>query len=127
MLDTPEPKTIEIVYDGECPICNAMFTRFLRLRQDKWRVVLTDAREHMDVARMLAREYGVDINDAFAVRIEQEWSFGGAALFSLFLAEKVRRPGLRRVALRLMRVIYPILSAGRRALLWLLGRRLIRY
>ena len=122
-----QAKTIQVVYDGECPVCSYLFADVLRLRSTGWHLVLTNARDFPDEARMLMMDYGVDINREFGSCIDGDWRFGGEALYAIFLVDRFQSAWINRGLLRLLRFVYPVMRSGRNVLLWTLGREPIKY
>lgn len=119
---------IWVVYDGECPFCNA-YVRMLRLRKATGDVRLIDARsDHPIVAELKAK--GLDLDEGMALKIGDEVYHGDACMHRLALLS-----GPSDLANRLhywifskptwARALYPWLRAGRNAALRLLGKRRI--
>lgn len=120
---------VEIIYDGQCPVCDAYF-RYQRLRESGIPVELVDARARPELVREFAAR-GIDLDRDFVLRVGEVEYVGGDAMF--VLASLGARTNLsRRVSFHLFRsrllarALYPVLRAGRRALLFALGRGPIR-
>jgi predicted DCC family thiol-disulfide oxidoreductase YuxK len=118
-------EAVQIVYDGQCPACDAYF-RFQRLEQNGVKVQFIDAREHPEIVReCLAR--GIDLNRDFVLRVGSAEYVGGDAAFVL-ASLGMKGNFLRKLNSRLLRsrsvarVIYRVMRVGRMALLLLLGR-----
>ena len=119
--------SIQIVYDGECPVCNA-YVRMLRLRA-LGEVELINARDDHPLVGSL-HSAGVDLDQGMAVKIDEELYLGDQAIQRLALMSGsstifnrlnfwVFKSGSRS------KFLYPILRAGRKLLLTLLGRKTI--
>ena len=114
-----------IVYDGDCPFC-ARYARLVRLRRAVGPVTLHDARAGGPlVSRLSAAGYDLDegmvllyggavYHGADCMHMLALLSGGGGAANRLFAAV-FRHPGTARR-------LYPVLRAGRNAVLRLLGR-----
>ncbi|MDF3607124.1 DUF393 domain-containing protein [Paracoccus sp. DMF-8] len=112
---------IQIFYDGECPLCSS-YVRMINLRRAVGQVELIDARSgDLRVAELRAQ--GVDFDSGMAVRHGGRLCHGAEAMALLSALSSGRGPLIwlmrapRRAAL-----VYPVLRAGRGALLRLLGR-----
>ncbi len=121
-------QSVDIIYDGQCPVCAAYF-RLQRLRDNGIAARLIDAREHPDLVASLARR-GIDLNRDFVLRVGEADYIGGEAMFVLAslgarhtLARKLAAAAFRSRSVTLL--LYRVLRVGRRALLFLLGRPLI--
>lgn len=116
---------IAIYYDGECPFCSE-YTRLLRLRKAVGAVELIDLRERPDavrffIAKGLHPDAGmiVDTGDRYlsgdqAIHYLARWSEAQGCfswLNQLFFSSAGRS-----------RVSYPLMRAGRNAVLFLMGR-----
>ncbi|MDO5646605.1 DCC1-like thiol-disulfide oxidoreductase family protein [Paracoccus sp. (in: a-proteobacteria)] len=120
---TDENSLIEVVYDGECPFC-ADFTRMVALRR-LGPVDLIDARG--DDPRVAQIGAGLDLDRGMAVRHRGRVMYGdGAMAFLLAMSQPRGVWGLARWVFASPargRLVYPVLVAGRRIVLRLLGRR----
>ncbi len=117
-----------IVYDGECPFCTR-YARLVNLRRAVGPVTLLDAREGGSLVSRLAAE-GYDLDEGMVLLYGGETYHGGDCMHMLALlsggggavnrlcAAVFRRPGRARR-------LYPVLRAGRNAVLRLLGREKI--
>lgn len=117
---------LEIVYDGECPVCSA-WMRMTRLRESVGRVELVDARSGDPRVAALLRE-GQDLDRGMVVRWQGRTYHGAEALTLLALLSDgpAAWRWLQRAAFsrpRVARAVYPVLVRGRLALLRLLGRK----
>jgi predicted DCC family thiol-disulfide oxidoreductase YuxK len=117
---------LTLVYDGDCPLCSAYVTR-MRLRQIAGRLDLLDARQQPALVQRLERR-GYRLDEGMLVIVGDQYYHGAAAVHVLALMSS-RSGWLNRLNYSLFRssllasVLYPLLVAGRRALLWLLGRK----
>jgi predicted DCC family thiol-disulfide oxidoreductase YuxK len=117
---------ITIVYDGDCPLCQTFVTR-LRLRKAAGAVHLIDARQADAVVGWLTAQ-GYAIDDGFVVQVDDRLYYGAGAAQVLALLSS-RSDWFNALNYRIFRSpararwLYPPLVAGRRALLWLLGRK----
>ncbi len=121
--------TIEIFYDGECPLCRS-YVRLLRLRQQVGDVALIDARGE-DPRVEVVRDAGLDLDAGMAVRYGDGLYHGPEAVWLLSILSE-ERGGVGRALRRLLsdadraRHVYPWLAAGRRLALSILGKQRIR-
>jgi len=124
MRSTP---SIQIVYDGECPVCSA-YIRLLRLRA-LGEVELINARDDHALVRTL-KASKVDLDEGMAVKIGEELYLGDQAIQRLALMTGPST-AFNRVNFWVFKSstrsksLYPILRAGRKLLLTLLGRKTI--
>lgn len=114
-----------IVYDGECPFCTR-YARLVNLRQAVGRVTLLDARQGGPLVSRLAAE-GYDLDEGMVLLYGGQTYHGADCMHMLALlsggggavnrlcAAMFRHPGTARR-------FYPVLRAGRNAVLRLLGR-----
>jgi predicted DCC family thiol-disulfide oxidoreductase YuxK len=120
---------IEVTYDGACPVCRSVVHR-LKGRSDEQRISLIDARAAPDqVAKLAAR--GLDLDEGIVVKVGQSYFSGAEA--TRYLASLHAPAGwLERLfawgfgSARRAAFVYPLFRAGRRLLLFLLGRTPIR-
>ena len=114
-----------IVYDGDCPFC-ARYARLVTLRRAVGAVTLLNARAGGSLVSRLAAE-GYDLDEGMVLLYGGETYHGSDCMHMLALlsggggavnrlcAAIFRRPGTARR-------LYPVLRAGRNAVLRLLGR-----
>lgn len=118
-----------ILYDGECPLCQA-YCRTVRLRQAAGQLVLADARTHSGYLAQITA-LGIDINQTMAVSVGGIWYSGADALHMLALLSS-RSGVFNRLNYHLFklpavaRYSYPVLRSCRNLLLRLLGKTLIK-
>lgn len=115
-----------MIYDGDCPLCRS-YVAHMRLRRSAGSVTLLDARQHPQrVASLESRGYGLD--EGMVVQLADRIYHGAAAVHLLALLSS-RSGWFNRLNYHLFRsrrlssILYPWLVAGRRGLLWLLGRK----
>ena len=113
-----------LVYDGECPVCKR-YALYLDVRDAVGELALVDARD----GGALVEEIGnlpCDLNDGMVLKMDGRYYFGSDAFHMLALLSG--RGRVFGVVNRLLfgsrpaaRIAYPLLVAGRRALLRLMG------
>ena len=120
--------TLKIFYDGDCYFCSS-YVKLLQLREAVGPVELVSLRDGGEEAERIRRK-GYDLNSGFVVEHDGSPYFGSAAF--IYLNGLLEPAGHFNRALawisartRLASVVYPILVAGRIALLALQGRALI--
>ena len=117
-----------IIYDGECIFCQH-YVRFLRLRETVGPVELIDARSGDERVKQYARA-GYDLNEGMLFVLDGRVYHGSdavhvlATLSSPATAFNKVNSWLFRAPL-VSRLVYPVLKLGRRATLFVRGRRLI--
>ena len=117
-----------LIYDGECPFCSA-YVQFLRLKEAYGDIELVDARTDAALVSDLKLK-DVDLDEGMVLQIGDKMYHGAdcihvlslmsseSGLFNRFNGWVFRSPARSRV-------LYPILRAGRKTALVLLGRRKI--
>jgi predicted DCC family thiol-disulfide oxidoreductase YuxK len=118
---------ITVIYDGDCPFC-ASYVAMMRLRQAVGAVELVNARAP-DTRVRAVQDAGYDLDAGMVVLWQDEVFFGDGAVHLLAtlssgeggLLDRIQRAAFAepRRAARL----YPVLAAGRRLFLRLVGRR----
>jgi predicted DCC family thiol-disulfide oxidoreductase YuxK len=123
-----EGAALTLLYDGDCPVCNRYVT-LLRLREQFGELTLLNARQ-ASPQRSLVEQKGLDLNQGFALFVDEELYFGEHAIHALALMSSTS--GLfNRINYQIFRhatlakFLYPVLARGRLLLLKLLGRDLI--
>ena len=123
-----EGATLTLLYDGDCPVCNRYVT-MLRLREQFGDLTLLDARQ-ASPQRTIVEQQGLDLNQGFALFVDEELYFGDRAIQTLaFMGSgsdvfnRINYYIFRHATLA--RLLYPVLAAGRQLLFKLLGRSLI--
>jgi predicted DCC family thiol-disulfide oxidoreductase YuxK len=115
-----------LVYDGDCPLCNAYVSR-MRLQKAAKQLELVDARQEPELVGQLER-HGYRLDDGLLLNIGDQYFHGAAAMNVLALMSS-RSGWLNRLNYHLFRsrrtanTLYPALVFGRRILLRLLGRK----
>ena len=116
-----------LVYDGECPACRN-YARFLDARRaGGGELVLVNARDGGAIVDEI-RNLGYDLDKGMVLKMNGRHYFGADALSALASVSEPRGAfGIAHRALfaspRAARIGYPLLKAGRRALLKVLGKK----
>ena len=127
MTDANEPMDdVTLIYDGQCPVCTAYSCN---VDAGAAKLNRIDARSGKAEVQK-AVEAGVDLDDGMVVLHQGHLYHGAEAMHRMALLSP--KSGLRNRLNRLMfgnlavaRATYPILRAGRNALLRMLGRKKI--
>jgi predicted DCC family thiol-disulfide oxidoreductase YuxK len=122
--DRGEPVDAWLVYDGQCPFCSR-YARMVRLRQAVGRLRLVDAREGGAVVDEVTRA-GLDIDAGMVLKIGDRLYHGADCIHAIALlstpAGPLNRLNAAMFRSRLVsRLLYPVLRAGRNAVLSLRG------
>ena len=125
MISADKNRTITIIYDGECPLCNA-YVRHMRLKQNYGTVELVDARENIKVAQQYKNK-GMSLDDGMIVKIDDSEFYGPDAVHAMAMLSSSsgifnRVNSLIFSNARVSKFLYPVMKTGRAALLKLLGR-----
>ena len=115
-----------LVYDGDCPFCSA-YVRYVRVRDSLGRLHLVNAREPHPVAEEV-RARGLDLDEGMVLKLGGRYYHGADCIHVLALLSTGAGPFNRLNALifrseTAARHLYPVMRAGRNAVLRLLGRR----
>lgn len=120
---TSDKQNAQLVYDGDCPVCS-LYSRKTRLAGGE--LLRVDAREHCELVDELAA-HGYDLDEGMILKVGEKLYFGSDALHELALLSS--RKGILNRSMssifrnpKLARAVYPMLTACRKLLLWLLGR-----
>lgn len=114
-----------LMYDGDCPFC-AMYVRHMRASDAVGGLGLIDARDGGPLVEEV-RARGFDLDQGMVLRLGKRL-YHGAECMHVLAALGTRSGPFNRLnaavfsSPRLSRVLYPLLLAGRRATLTLLGR-----
>lgn len=124
-----DPHEVALIYDGECPVCTA-YSCSVGVAPGEGGLRRINARGDDALIRE-ATLAGLDLDDGMVVVHRGKLHHGADALH--LMARLAPRKGLRNRLNRALfgsrtvaRVSYPLLRAGRNALLRLLGRKKIR-
>jgi len=132
MTDTQDkPEELALIYDQECPVCTA-YSCSVEVDQGQAKgVKRINARSADDELVRKAREAGLDLDEGMVV-VHQGKLYHGAEALNI-MARLAPDHGFGNRLNRLMfgnrtvaRLSYPLLRAGRNALLKLLGRKKIK-
>lgn len=118
-------EAFQIFYDGDCSFCSA-YMRMINLQRAVGRVELIDARSGGPRVQAL-RDAGHDLDEGIVVRHGRQVLHGAEAMH--LLATLSQRRGILRALMRSPRraaLLYPVLKAGRRLTLTLMGRGKLR-
>lgn len=72
-----------LVYDKECPACNA-YCQFVRIREAAGELVLVDARESTEVLQQIT-DMGLDIDQGMVLKMNEQIYYGADAIHALAL------------------------------------------
>jgi predicted DCC family thiol-disulfide oxidoreductase YuxK len=129
MIPQTDGRTAWIVYDGQCPFCSR-YVQLLRLRESLGAVRLIDAREGGPIVEELQRA-GVDLDEGMVLKLDDRLYHGHDCIHVLALLStpsglfnRINAAVFRSAPTA--RMLYPVLRAGRNAVLRLLGRGKIR-
>lgn len=117
-----------LLYDGDCPFCSR-YVRWVRLRESLPGLRLVNARTGGPELGQV-RAAGLDVNEGMVLALDGRLHHGDRCIHTLALLSTPVGPfnRLNRAIFsssRLSGILYPVLRAGRNALLALLGRALI--
>jgi len=116
---------IILVYDHDCPVCHS-YCRVVSIRKAAGNMTILNARDNPPIMDEINR-LGIDMDQGFVLKIGEEFYHGADAIHSLALLS-TRTGVFNRLNYRifksktLSKFLYPILKAGRRGLLILLGK-----
>ena len=119
----PHGQDIQLVYDGECPVCKFYSRRIDVAEGDLSRV---NAREHCELVDEISAA-GYDLDEGMILKVDDQMFFGSDAIHELALRSS-RTGTFNRCTSwvfrhpRIARISYPLLTACRRLLLHVLGR-----
>lgn len=83
MLREPHQRDILLVYDEECPLCDA-YCRMVRIRQSVGALKLVNARDDSSVMLEITRK-GLDIDQGMVLKIDDVLYYGADAIHALSL------------------------------------------
>ena len=124
-------ETTYLIYDGECPLCKR-YVRMVRLKAAAGNVQLVNAREPGAAAHVIADVIarGYDLDEGMVLKQGERIAHGDDCITELALMTTPSNAFNRLNAWVFRsparaRALYPVLRAGRNALLALLGRKKI--
>ncbi len=125
MAESDKADALYVIYDGECPFCSR-YVRMVRLREAVGNVQLIDARSGDPKAKMLV-DMGYDLNEGMALIDGDDIYYADDCInrLALMSTDSGAFNKLNAAIFRsktCSRLLYPIMKAGRRAVLTLLGR-----
>ncbi len=124
-----KPEVMLIIYDGACPFCSA-YVRLLRLREQTAAVELLNARD-ADARIAHYQQQGYDLDQGMLV-VMGDAVYAGPDAIHMLAACSTRSGWFNRCNVWIFssrgrsRLVYPLLKAGRRIALLMLGIPLIR-
>jgi predicted DCC family thiol-disulfide oxidoreductase YuxK len=114
-----------LVYDKECPLCNA-YCQVVRIREAVGNLRIVDARESSAVMREIT-SMGLDIDQGMVLKMDEQIYYGTDAIHALALISS--RSGIFNrfnywifKSKRASRILYPLMRDGRNFLLKILGK-----
>lgn len=119
------PSETWIVYDGQCPFCSR-YVQLVRLRETLGPVQLIDARKGGPQVDKV-RQAGLDLDEGMVLKLNGRL-YHGADCINMLALLSTPSSGFNRLNAALFRsrtasrLLYPVLRAGRNAVLRLLGR-----
>ncbi len=119
------PEKVQIVYDGECPFCNA-YCKLVRIKGAAGEIELIDARQNSAIMNEITKA-GLDIDEGMVVKIGQKVYYGAEAIHVLSLLST--RSGIFNKLTyyvfkspKVSAILYPLLRNTRNVALWALGK-----
>ena len=116
---------IFLVYDRECPACNA-YCQVVNIRESVGDLRIVDAREDSEIMKEITAQ-GLDIDQGMVLKIGDQLYYGADAIHALALIGS-RAGMLNRMNYWIFKsktassVLYPILRFFRKLLLKILGK-----
>lgn len=116
---------ILLVYDKECPACNA-YCQIARIRESVGELKIVDARENSEVLKEITAQ-GLDIDQGMVLKMGEELYYGSDAINALALISS-RSGVLNRLNYWIFKsktvssFLYPVLRYFRNLLLKMLGK-----
>lgn len=117
---TDKPK-IEILYDGQCPVCTDYCTK-VQLKEGEGELVLLDARKKGELLDEVTAR-GLDIDEGMVVRRDGQLFYGSEAMREIVKLKK-KAGVMERFFFggqKMAKVMYGVCKAGRNVLLRVLG------
>jgi predicted DCC family thiol-disulfide oxidoreductase YuxK len=116
---------ILLVYDGECPACNA-YCQVVRIKDSVGDLRIVDARENSEVMDEITAQ-GLDIDQGMVLKMGEQFYYGSDAIHTLALISS--RWGIFNrfnywmfKSKNLANILYPALKFSRNLLLKILGK-----
>jgi predicted DCC family thiol-disulfide oxidoreductase YuxK len=125
MNDPVKREEILLVYDRECPACNA-YCQVVKIRESVGDLRIVDAREHSEVMDEITSQ-GLDIDQGMVLKMGGRLYYGSDAIHALALIG-TRSGVFNRVNYWMFKsesaskMLYPILRFFRNLLLKILGK-----
>ncbi|HWQ38897.1 MAG TPA: DCC1-like thiol-disulfide oxidoreductase family protein [Burkholderiales bacterium] len=122
------PREILLVYDRECPVCEA-YCRRVRIRGTIGMLRLVNAREPTAVMEEITAR-GLDIDEGMVLKVDNVLHYGADAIHALALMSS-RSDAFGRLSYRLFgsrvraRILYPVFRVLRNGLLKILRKNRI--
>ena len=119
------PEVIVLVYDRECPACNA-YCQVVQIRKSVGDLRIVDARENSEVLMEITSQ-GLDIDQGMVLKMGDQLYYGSDAIHALALIGS-RSGVLNRLNYWIFKsktvssILYPILRFCRNLLLKILGK-----
>jgi predicted DCC family thiol-disulfide oxidoreductase YuxK len=125
MMNKLNREEILLVYDGECPACNA-YCQVVKTRESVGDLRIVDARENSEVLQEISAQ-GLDIDQGMVLKMGKQLYYGSDAIHTLALIGS--RSGVFNhlnywvfKSKRLSSIVYPILRISRNLLLKILRK-----
>ncbi len=83
MLPEPSPRELLLVYDKECPLCDA-YCRMVRIRESVGVLKLMDARDGGVLMQEITHQ-GLDIDQGMVLKVDDVLYYGADAIHALSL------------------------------------------
>jgi predicted DCC family thiol-disulfide oxidoreductase YuxK len=119
------PEEVLLVYDRECPVCNA-YCQIVRIRETVGQLRIVDSRENSEVMDEITSR-GLDIDQGMVLKMGEQLYYGSDAMNALALIGS--RSGIfNRINYWVFKsktasaVLYPVMRLFRNLLLKILGK-----
>jgi predicted DCC family thiol-disulfide oxidoreductase YuxK len=130
MIQQYDSKTIYLIYDGECPICNNA-AQALKIRKAVGNFIIINARTNNPLV-LEAKNHGYDLDEGLLVKYQGQFYYGkdGMHILAILgsksnLFNKINSTLFRSKIL--LTILYPVLKFIRRCLLMILGVKKIKH
>lgn len=112
---------IELFYDKECPFCK-FYANYIKLKE-KHKLILINVRDSQSIIELEKfRLQGLDINNEFIIRVENNELFQGVDAIS-FLNNLVKKKIYFPDNYLFRSIIYPIIKSIRKFILIIMGKK----